>query len=133
MQPATPATWLSVVDPPIDPGSDVLGLARPAAALRRGRSRRALGTGDEWVVRADACGHRYSLWLDGARAGAGAGADVARRRARRDTPAAAVSFARLRRRQRQRLHERDSAGLLCGREDRVDALSPLSQERSSAR
>src|SRR5262249_17963629 len=32
--PATPSTWLSVVDPPIDPGSDVLGLARPAARLR---------------------------------------------------------------------------------------------------
>ena len=63
-------------DPAIDPGSNFLGLARSAAGLRRGRPRRALWSGDERCLRADAGPHGYRVRLDGICAIAGARADV---------------------------------------------------------
>ena len=48
----------------INSGADLLGLARSAARLRRGGPRRALRSGDERRIRADARRHGYRVRLD---------------------------------------------------------------------
>ena len=59
-----PADCAAVVGAPEHPGAHVLGLGRPGAGLRRGRSGRAQRPGDEGQLRADAGGHRHRHRLD---------------------------------------------------------------------
>ena len=80
------------------PGAHVLGLGRPAAGLRGGRSRRAQRAGAEGQLRSDAGGHRRRHRLDRVRALPRA--DAAARGSRRGPQADAVRSAGLRHGQR---------------------------------
>ena len=91
LQHSAPATGCDIDDPPIDPGSDLLGLARSAsgfveADLVAHSGPVTSGSFVQTLVVTD-----IASGLDGACAAAGARADVAGRRARRDPPAVAVS------------------------------------------